>query len=45
MKFDLISQSEGMITVAADPMFSDLKLAMSTKKIKSIAPSSNNGNP
>ncbi len=34
-----------MITVAADPMFSDVKLAMNTKKIRAIVPSASNGNP
>lgn len=48
MKFDLVTPGEGIITIAADPVFTDIRLSMSTKNILRIVPSTSKngkGNP
>lgn len=39
MKFDLISAGEGLITIASDPVFTEIRLSMSTRNILRIKPS------
>ncbi len=41
MKFDLISAGEGLITIASDPVFTEIRLSMSTRNILRIKPSTN----
>ena len=43
LKFDLVTPGEGIITIAGDPIFTDIKLSMSTKNILRIVPSTSKG--